>query len=174
MEFEWLPKELVTRCNALVAAYHKARGGSLPKILWHRDTMVFIAIHVDLRSFLNAANAAWKFSIAGGIGAIVALVLAAVWNWWIALAIIPTTFVMIYFKRREVEFYMLAAAIILAIEMMGDDFAGWGTRYPEAMMEANKLLRDGLPNDRTRLLDLYLPNRADFDSALLEEFGPNE
>src|SRR5438270_6682861 len=98
VEFEWLPKGLTTRCNALVAAHHKTYGGSVPKIVGHRDTLVIVLTHEDLRTLLGSATAAWKISLALGVAAAFAFVLAAVLNWWINLALIPMLSGMIYFQ----------------------------------------------------------------------------
>jgi hypothetical protein len=172
VEFEWLPSDLTIKSNALVMAHRKAFGGSLPKLLWQRDTMVFVGMHPDLLTLLGSATAAWKMSLVLGVVATLALVFAAIVTWWVALALIPACLAMAYFKRRETEFYTLIAAIILALEMLADDFAGWGTRFPVAMQQASQILGDNLRNHRTRLLDVCLPQRANIESTLLEQFGP--
>jgi hypothetical protein len=172
MEFEWLPSDLTIKCNALVAAHRKRYGGSLPKLLWQRDTMVFIAMHPDLLTLLGSATAVWKISLLLGAVATLALVVAAILAWWVALALIPACLAMAYLKRQETKFYTLIAAIILALEMLADDFAGWGTRFPVAMQRASQVVGDTLPNRRTRLLDVFLPQRANLESTLLEQFGP--
>jgi hypothetical protein len=136
--------------------------------------MVFVGTHGDLRTLLGSATAARKIILAFGVVTALALVLAVVLNWWIALALIPAVFAINYFKRREAEFYTLIAAIILAFEMLADDFAGWGTRFPDAMRQARRIFDENLSNDRTRLLDIYLPHRADLDPVLLEQFRPSE
>jgi hypothetical protein len=173
MEFEWLPKGLTTRCNALVAAHHKTYGGSVPKIVGHRDTLVIILTHEDLRTLLGSATALWKMSVVLGVVAVFAFVLAAVLNWWIALALIPTVSGMIYFYKLGANSYTLIAAIILAFEMLADDFAGWGTRFPDAVHQTRKIFTETEQNNLTRLLDIYLPSRAHLDPALLQQFGPS-
>jgi hypothetical protein len=173
MEFEWLPKGLTTRCNALVAAHNKTYGGSVPKIVGDRDILVIVLTHEDLRTLLGSATAAWKISLALGVVSVLALVLAAVLNWWIGLLLIPTVSGAIYFQTLGANSYTLIAAIILAFEMLADDFAGWGTRFPDAVPQARRILTQTNQNNLTRLLDIYLPNRARFDPALLEQFGPS-
>src|SRR5262249_29651822 len=136
MDFEWLPKDLTTRCDLLIHAHHRGDGySSLPTILWHKETQVFIAVHEDLREMVGTASKAWR-------------------------------------SKKRNEYYVLVAAIILALEMLATDFAGWGTAFPEARRKAGDLLREYLPNDRTRLLDIYLPHRAELDPALMKQFGP--
>src|SRR5205085_7563353 len=103
---------------------------SVPKIVGHRDTLVIVLTHEDLRTLLGSATAAWKISLALGVAAAFAFVLAAVLNWWINLALIPMLSGMIYFQKLGANSYTLIAAVILAFEMLIDDFAGWGTRFP--------------------------------------------
>jgi len=167
MEFEWLPKELINLCNSIILKHHKLHGGSLPKILWHLDTLVFSVVHSDLRTLTLAASSAVKSMIAAGVVAVVAAVLGAVVNWWFAVAVIPAAMVIVYFKRRADEFSTLQGAIILAIEFLGDNVTGSAERYPAAALKAKSVLDKFLPDDRTRLLDIYLPRRAELPRDLL-------
>jgi hypothetical protein len=112
-------------------------------------------------------------SVVLGVVAVLAFVLAAVLNWWITLALIPTVSGMIYFYKLGANSYTLIAAIILAFEMLADDFAGWGTRFPDAVHQARKIFTETEQNNLTRLLDIYFPSRAHLDPALLQQFGPS-
>jgi hypothetical protein len=67
MEFGWLPSNVTIKCHALVVANRKAFGGSLPKLLWQRDTMVFVAMHPDLLTLLGSATAARKICLLFGV-----------------------------------------------------------------------------------------------------------
>jgi hypothetical protein len=74
-------------------------------------------------------------------------------------------------KANEYRTYL--ASIILAIESLGCDFAGWGTRFPEARHEATEILDAFFSNNRTRLLDVYMPLRNQLDQAQLKQvLGP--
>jgi hypothetical protein len=64
-------------------------------------------------------------------------------------------------KRHEAQTYL--AAIVLAIETLGSNFAGWGDRYPEAKRKADEILNTYFFANRMRLLDVYLPLRAQLD-----------
>jgi hypothetical protein len=161
MDFEWLPQEITSFCAQMVKSHHKSHGGSPPKILWHRDTTVFIGVHHDLLTILGAANTAWKISIASAVAALLAFAFGILLNWWIAIAAILGVIVMIYFKKRMQDLYTLLAAIILATELLADNVAGCMEEYPAAVLKARGILDEYVPNDRTRLLDLYLPGRAD-------------
>jgi hypothetical protein len=74
-------------------------------------------------------------------------------------------------KRHEFATYLLS--LILAIECLGCDFAGWGTRYPESKAKADEILDKFFINNHTRLLDIFMPGRAKLDqNEIREAFGP--
>jgi hypothetical protein len=76
-------------------------------------------------------------------------------------------------KRHEYQTYL--ASIVLAIECLGCDFAGWGTRYPEAKRKASEILDTYFINNRVRLLDVYVPLRGQLDQDKIREtLGPRE
>ena len=72
--------------------------------------------------------------------------------------------------KRANDSLVFIAAVIVSLEVLARDFAGWGARYPAAKREAEKLLGD-FPSPRQRLLmDFYLypasAARRDFANAL--------
>jgi hypothetical protein len=69
--------------------------------------------------------------------------------------------------------YMLIATIVLSLELLANDFAGWGKRFPLAKLKADSILREHLPNARTRLMDFYLYQwRRTMDRAILTAISP--
>jgi len=76
-------------------------------------------------------------------------------------------------KRHEYQTYL--ASIVLSIECLADDFAGWGTRYPDAKQKADKIVETYFTNKRTRLLDVYMPLRSQLDQHQVRKvLGPQE
>ncbi len=76
-------------------------------------------------------------------------------------------------ERNEYSTYL--ASIVLSIECLGCDFAGWGTRYPEAKKKADGILDNYLANKRMRLLDVYMPLRSQMDQNRIRQIlGPGE
>jgi hypothetical protein len=74
-------------------------------------------------------------------------------------------------KRHEAQTYLVS--IVLAIEVLGSNFVGWGDRYPEAKRKADEILNESFTANRTRLLDIYMPLRAQIDqNELREVLGP--
>jgi hypothetical protein len=69
-------------------------------------------------------------------------------------------------KRHECYTYVLS--INMAIECLACNFAGYGEIYPEAKPKADEIIDRFFAENRTRLLDFYLPNRANIEDRLRE------
>lgn len=57
--------------------------------------------------------------------------------------------------KRANDAFLLIATVIVSLEVLARDFAGWGKRFPAAKREADKILGDP-PQQRVWLMDLYL------------------
>lgn len=69
--------------------------------------------------------------------------------------------------------YVLVATILLSLEVLASDFAGWGKRFPTAKSKADVILREHLPNTRMRLMSFYLYQwRRSMDRAFLGAISP--
>jgi hypothetical protein len=72
--------------------------------------------------------------------------------------------------KRANDAFLLIATVIVALEVLARDYAGWGKRFPTAKREAEKLLGDLPPGRRVWLMDRYLyPSlgvRREFASVL--------
>ena len=70
--------------------------------------------------------------------------------------------------RRANESFIAIAVIVMSLEVLADDFAGWGKRFPNAKSQAEKVLGDRLTKQRIELMNLYLyPSlavRREFDT----------
>jgi hypothetical protein len=74
-------------------------------------------------------------------------------------------------KRLEYGTYLLS--LVLAIESLGCDFAEWGTQHRDAKAKAEEILDTYFISNRTRLLDVYMPLRAELDEERVKvAFGP--
>jgi hypothetical protein len=58
--------------------------------------------------------------------------------------------------KRANDSFMLIATSVVSLEVLARDFAGWGSRFPTAKGEAEKLLGDYPQRQRIWLMDLYL------------------
>ena len=60
------------------------------------------------------------------------------------------------YAKRANDALLLIASIVVSLEMLARDFAGWGKRFPAAKQEAEGLLGDHAPRPRTWFMDMYL------------------
>jgi hypothetical protein len=168
----FLPKRLVHFCNMVVEQHHATHGySSLAAHMWHKDTNVFIAPHEDLFALLGAATAAWKirnFSFVVGIGL---LILSSLINWALIWGLVPLFFIVRHFTKRMHSFYVLAAALILAVEIAGNNFRELVTDLPEVFTAANERLQKYLSSSTTRFLDFYLPLRDDAPDSVYTQLA---
>jgi hypothetical protein len=71
--------------------------------------------------------------------------------------------------KRANESFIAIAVIVMSLEALADDFAGWGKRFPNAKSQAEKVLGGRLTKQRIELMNLYLyPSlaaRREFDET---------
>ncbi|HML08762.1 MAG TPA: hypothetical protein VK430_11635 [Xanthobacteraceae bacterium] len=58
--------------------------------------------------------------------------------------------------KRANESFLTIATIVVSLEALARDFAGWGKRFPAAKREAEELLGDHAPRPRIWFMDMYL------------------
>ena len=75
-------------------------------------------------------------------------------------------------KKKALKGYMLIMTLLLSLEVLASDFAGWGTRFPMAKRKATAVLNKYLPTTRIRLLDYYLPHRGHQRPELVKLLTP--
>jgi hypothetical protein len=58
--------------------------------------------------------------------------------------------------KRANESLLLIAAVVVSLEVLARDFAGWGKRFPRARREAEEMLGDLAQRERAWFMDKYL------------------
>src|SRR5262249_36013346 len=74
--------------------------------------------------------------------------------------------------KKALKCYVLIMTVMLSLEVLASDFAGWGRRFPVAKRKANAVVNKYLPTTRTRLLDYYLPHRGHQRPELVKLLTP--
>lgn len=167
----FLPRLLAHFCHDLVEKHHKINGyASLVKHLWHRDTNGFIAVHKDLFSFLHNASLLWRVRRLCYVVAVALLIASFVVSWWILLGIVPPWVIVLRITKRINSYYSLIAALLLAVEIAGNDFGGWVSELPDVRSTAGDRLERYISESKTRFLDFYMPNRAEVSQSELTDF----
>jgi hypothetical protein len=72
------------------------------------------------------------------------------------------------------EGFVAIASLILALEIVASDYAGWGRRFPSAKLKADEFRRAHMLTSRTPLIDRYLYPRQYIDPALANLLTPPE
>jgi hypothetical protein len=60
------------------------------------------------------------------------------------------------YAKRANDSFVLIATIVLSVEVLARDFAGWGRRFPAARRDAEALLVDFPQRERGWFMDKYL------------------
>ena len=76
--------------------------------------------------------------------------------------------------KKANEGFVLIATLVLALEVLASDYAGWGRRFPWAKRKAEEFRRTHLPAVRTRLMDLYLYPQRYINPAFVNALAPPE
>jgi hypothetical protein len=183
-EFKFIPPELLYKCDGIVRAFHKARGSGQDIV---SASLLFSAGNSNLtRMAHNIVLIGKLIPLLVGVSIIV-LVISLLTNiWWLVLAIIPIG-AMIYLSRMIKRTLIQLKAVILAVETLATDVAGWGQLFPAARSKAEAIraqaifapanrhnfLTGDLTGDALSLIKLYLPERI-IDADFIAMFAPSE
>jgi hypothetical protein len=77
--------------------------------------------------------------------------------------------------KRANESFLFIATVVVSLDVLARDFAGWGKRYPAAKREADLLLSEILHRQNDCLLNMYMypapGNRRELVSVLVQSPG---
>jgi hypothetical protein len=121
-----------------------------------------------------------------GVSIIVLLISLLTNIWWLVVEIIPISAV-VYLSRMTKRTLIQHRAVILAVETLATDVAGWGQLFPAARSKAEAIraqaifapanrhnfLSGDLTGDGLSLIKLYLPERIR-DADFITMFAPSE
>ena len=74
--------------------------------------------------------------------------------------------------KRANDGFVLIASIIVSLEVLARDFAGWGTRHPMAKRKAEALIVEYLSKPRVWLVDMYLYPQRHIHPAFINPLVP--
>ena len=168
---EFIPDDLFKKCLQIVGYHHKKVGTrTLPaKVSFSSpNNMVAIAAMERTTAVLKRARLYAIMALILRTALLAFPVLAWIYhNYWILAGIIVVVGIERSMIRQEREDWMFLASVLLSLEMLVHDFAGWGRAHPEARKRASEIL-----GRKITWLEYYLPRRHELDPARLKEFGP--
>jgi hypothetical protein len=170
-EFGFIPSELLYKCDQFVKAFHQRRGSGMDFVAASHVFSVKSPYLGTLEKNIVLIGNLPKLAIAPAVVVIVAAMFTG-W-WWVLALLVPIAFVAIYCYKLGEKTTVQQRAIILAVEALAIDFAGWGQLFPRACQIANVMFsRDA--GDWPKLIDLYLPPERRADADFVTVFAPSE
>lgn len=91
-------------------------------------------------------------------------------TYWVLLGLLVCFGIDRSLAKQQNQGEMFQVSYLLALEMLAQNFSGWGTEYPTEQARAIKILGD---NVAARWLDYYLPNREEMSLEAIYNVGPN-
>jgi len=167
---EFLPDELINKCIQLVGYTHRKIGTRMlpAKISFSSpNNMVALAAMAETTSVLKRASFFAKMRMFCRTVLLIVPILAWVYSYWLLLGIIIIIGIEMSLAKQEQEAWMFLSSVLLSLEMLVHDFAGWGRAYPEARKKASEIL-----GGRIIWLEYYLPRRHQLEPEKLKDFGP--
>ncbi len=169
----FIPDDLFRKCLQLVRYTHKKIGTrTLPaKVTFSGpNNMMALAAMEGTTAVLKRARLYAKTALVLRTALLAFPVLAWIYhNYWILAGIVVIVGIERSMIRQEREDWMFLASVLLSLEMLIHDFAGWGRAHPEARKRASEIL-----GRKIMWLEYYLPRRRELDPARLKEFGPKQ
>ena len=167
---EIIPKDLIGKCIHLVHYAHKKKDvGALPmKISFSNpNNMIALAAMDHTASVLKTATFYAKMRMACRSAVLIMPLLAWIYNMWFLSGIVIMVGMERVLAKKEQQGWMFLSSVLLSLEMLIHDFAGWGKAYPEARKKASDLY-----GNKILWLDYYLPLRSQLDPVKIKDFGP--
>lgn len=154
---EPLPRELLAKCLHWVSAVNRQTrlDRRLPSKITSGKSMPALMLVPVGKQMMASKWAACQLRVGNWIAGLVIFALAWIFNWWVLLGAVVIVIFDRCLKRREKQSWEFLAAILLALEMLANDFAGWGRAYPAARERAIELLQAQVSG--SEWLQYYIP-----------------
>jgi hypothetical protein len=124
-------------------------------------------------TIMRSATAVSRMRVSCWVGCLIIAGIAWAYSWWILLGLVAIFSVDRWLAASEKRYWMFLAALLLSLDMLADNFAGWGAAYPGIRKQALEILGCSSAAPRNTVLEYYLPERARIADELLTQFGPS-
>ena len=167
------PDGLLEGFASLVEANHRRCGlGSVPNLIATQLSDVPMPQYAhDLVAATR--NAIWMRRVCW----ILILAIAGL-SWFVSKWFLVGLVVLLPYERicasLQHNGFVVLATVLLCLEVLVNDFAGWGSAYPECRSVAVDVLKADPERPRTVWLDFYLPRRQNMAAADLRKFRASE
>jgi hypothetical protein len=161
MKTGFIPLELFNACAQTVEKFHREKG--FDNLASRVETARNLDVLNRFPEALTALNGnkryfdIRKWCFFGSIGIVC---FAFLIPWWSLSAIVVIFLADRVLAGREKAGWKFLASVLLSLEMLSNDFSGWGKSYPKEREEALLILKDNPALPDTVWLDYYLPGRV--------------
>jgi len=173
MKIGFIPPELFGICKQTVTQSHRIKGfDNLATKVGTADNMAALTMIPETLAASQVTNRYFtirKWCFLGSIGVICFTFFIP---WWSLFTVVVIFFADRVLASREKDGWKFLASVLLSLEMLSNDFSGWGKAYPQERLEALRVLNDNPQSPKSEWLDYYLPQRADLDPSQLKTFEP--
>ena len=168
-----IPPELLMICTPVVKQFHQKNGFSdLSTKITTGGSMDAITSIPETSAVLNANNQYYKIRKWCFLASIGIVCLSVFVPWWSFLALVMMFLADRFLAYRAKDGWKYLSSVLLSLEMLTNDFAGWGKAYPQERTEALGVLKDNPASPKSIWIDYYLPQRAELDPSLLKAYEP--
>ena len=171
VNIEPVPKELVSRCLHLIMGSHGHKRLNLAPLVWQRNSMLTLCRMPDAVVVMSSVGAAVKLSYLCWFLGLVSAITAFIFSYWLLLPSVLFIALARYMEKQARQQNEVLAAFLLALEMLNNDFAGWGAAYPEARDFAHDALGDSPTQPQTAWLDMSPARTGQRPGARVSCFG---
>lgn len=170
-EFGFIPPELLYKCDAFVRAFHDAKGSGMKFVA---ASAMFSSESPYLTDLVQKVLRIFKIiKILLAVAAILVIASVLTGIWWLLVVMVPMGAASLYLYKLIKSTLIQQRAIILAVEVLATDFAGWGQLFPVARSRAGAMFARDAGNWR-KLVELYLPRERRTDAFYSQMFAPSE
>lgn len=172
---EVIPDELKKKSYALI---HVGQKGRSFRILHERvdskPSFISIACIPQAFTMLKGLVAVCKMYIACWFVYAGLLALGFLYSRWILLGLFIVFIAQLWLASERRKYLTVLSAALLALEILADDFAGWGTAFPDEATRAQEILVPRMERLRPSWLEFYFPHGPNVTPEFLRAFGPSK
>jgi len=168
-EFGFLPPELVFKTHEFVHAYHNTFGSGWRFVRKSHIRAARSGYLNDLERQIVLQGKVFQIALGVALVSLVATFLVSAW--FLVLAVLAAVIAIRMYRNFGFNLVQ-QRGLILAMEILATDFAGWGTLFPLGKRMATDWLESVAFGVEDHLLDTYMP--LALRAKLLDGFRPSE
>ncbi len=156
MKIGFIPAELFSICTDVVKQFHRKHGFSnLSVKIATDDNLNAIRLVPEASAVLNITNRYFKIRKFCFLASIGVVCLSFLIPWWTLSAIGLIFLADRIISVREKDGWKFLAAVLLSLEMLSNNFSGWGKAYPQEREGALVVLKENPESPKSTWLEYY-------------------